>query len=160
MLHLFFISPVDDDDDVDLQSCIFQPLLCTMSHLLASSRIKQVYWSFNPLTIPQLTMLDAVVGLKWKVCYCMFGFRIQALQRSSALRWVLRMAKCSAVCKRSSSTLLWCSAPIHLLQHIVTRRRLWARWATAKKKKNRKRNFKRKFSNQYYNVSGIVWVIL
>lgn len=23
------ILPVDDDDDVDLQSCVFQPLLCT-----------------------------------------------------------------------------------------------------------------------------------
>lgn len=52
LLHLWFlrsflnfgrISLVDDDDDVDVQSCFFHPLLCTRSHLLVSSRIKQLY---------------------------------------------------------------------------------------------------------------------
>lgn len=115
------ISPVDDDDDADVQSCFSHPLLCTMSHLLVSSRIKQLYWrSFSRTAMKVL----------WLIC---FTFRIQALQRSSALRWVLCMAKYPAARKRSSLLCLWCNALLHLLQHIVNRWRWNARWATAKK---------------------------
>lgn len=32
-LHFSGISPVDDEDDVDLQSCFFRTLLCTAPHL-------------------------------------------------------------------------------------------------------------------------------
>lgn len=57
--------------------------------------------------------------------------RIQAFQRSSALRWVTLTAKSPAACKRSSPLRLRCSALLHFLQHIANRRRWRARCATA-----------------------------
>lgn len=44
LLNLLFFLPVADDDDVDLQSCVFQPLLYTTTHLLTGSSIKLLYW--------------------------------------------------------------------------------------------------------------------
>lgn len=38
LLNFVVISPADDDDDVDLQSCFLHTLVYTMSHLLTSSR--------------------------------------------------------------------------------------------------------------------------
>lgn len=132
LLNSLFILPVDDDDDSDLQFFFFQLLLCTTSHLLTSSRIKQLFWLWEAQTIPHWTTFDAVVGWKLKVCLCFFWLRIQAFQRSSVRRRVILMAKCPAASKRSSSHRLRCNALLHLLQHIITRRRSQARCATAK----------------------------
>lgn len=73
---------------------------------------------------------------RWRGNRKAFMFRIQALQCSSALRWVLRTAKCPAACQRFSSLCLWCKALLHLFQNILTRRRWHTCWARAKRKRN------------------------
>lgn len=83
-----------------------------------------------------LSRLLRVLQVVWKWKSVCFMFRIQALQCSSALRWVFWTAKCPAACKRSSSLHLWCKALVHLFQNILTRRRWHTRWARAKRKRN------------------------
>lgn len=75
----FEILPVDDDDDVHLQSCFFHTLFCTMSHLLTSSRTKQLCWYLQARTVDYLGCCNWYEnGMNMKVFVLCLGYKLSS----------------------------------------------------------------------------------